>query len=72
MPYSLLKPNENGVMETVSRHPTYEEARAASQVGHDYTYAEIISSSYVEIEDGSGKTLYLITWTLDEVQKDQK
>lgn len=68
--YSLLKPNEDGVMDTVARFETYEEARAASKVGHDYTYAEVVSSSYVDIEDGSGKTLYLITWTADEVEKD--
>lgn len=69
MPYSLLKPGPNG-METVGRFNTYEEARAASKEGHEYTYAEVVSSSYVDIEDAQGRTLYLITWTADEVDRE--
>lgn len=58
-------------METVARFETYAQARAASHEGHEYTYAEVVSSSYVDIEDASGKTLYLITWTADEAEKQE-
>lgn len=69
MSYSLLRPGPEG-METVGRFDTYAAARAASQAGHEYTYAEVVSSSYVDIEDAQGRTLYLMTWTADEVDRE--
>lgn len=54
-------------METIGRFPTYAAARAASREGHGFTATEIHGAGYVEVEDAHGQTLYLITWTLDEV-----
>lgn len=65
MTYSLLQPTPDG-MQTVARFDTYAEARAAANEGQEYTATEIHPAGYVEVEDGDGRTLYLITWTKDE------
>lgn len=68
MTYSLLQPTPDG-MQTVARFSTYAEARAAANEGHEYTATEIHPAGYVEVENGDGRTLYLITWTEDEVDR---
>jgi len=68
MTYSLLQPTPDG-MQTVARFSTYAEARAAANEGHEYTATEIHPAGYVEVENGVGRTLYLITWTEDEVDR---
>ncbi len=64
MSYTLLRATANG-MENVGCFETYRAIRAASQEGYSYTVAEILED-HVEIEDGQGRMLYLITWTRND------